>query len=216
MSVTLATGAQVAIASVYGVAKAMSVVTNAIEAVATLEAAHGVIVNDILEVTSGWGRLDKRIVRASAVATNDVTFDDIDTSSVSKYPAGQGIGSVREITTWVDISQIQNASAAGGDQQYADITFLTDVIQKQIPTIRSPVSLTLTFFDDPLLAWYPVVRAASDSSTPTAIRITFANGSKLYGNAYWSLQTIPNMESQQALTARIDLTFAAEPTRYAT
>lgn len=216
MSITLATGTQFAIASTYGASKTMSAITNATEAVATLEASHGVIVGDYLEVTSGWDRLDKRIVRVKTVATNDVTFESIDTSSTSRYPAGTGTGSVREITAWTTISQITpDFSVAGGEQNYANVTTLSDTIEKQIPTTRSPVQVTLPVYDDPSLGWYSTVSSVSESATATAVRMTFPNSSKLVANAYWSLQKTPTVEDS-TLRARIDLSFAAEPTRYAT
>ena len=126
MAITLATGTQVAIASTYGTSVAMSAITNASEAVATLAAAHGVVVGDFLEVTSGWDLLTGRLVRVKTVVTNDVTFEAINTSSVTNYPAGTGVGSIRRITAWTSITQIQGLSTSGGDQSFADITTITD------------------------------------------------------------------------------------------
>lgn len=216
MAITLSTGSIIAIASTYGASKAMSVITNAAEAVATLEAGHGISPGDYMEVTSGWDRLNSRVVRAKAVNTNDITFEDIDTSSTTRYPAGTGIGSIREITAWTNLSQVQGVEPGGGEQQYADITTIADQIQKQIPTTRAPVTVSMTVFDDPALAYYAVVRTASESSTATGVKFTFPNSSKLVANAYWSLQTTPTIGSNAPLTARIDLSYAAEPTRYAT
>ena len=50
MAITLAVGTQVAIASAYGASKTMSAISNATAAVATLEASHGVIVGDYVEM----------------------------------------------------------------------------------------------------------------------------------------------------------------------
>ncbi len=111
MSVKLPNGAVVAIASGYGASKAMSVLTNANPGVATLAAAHGVVQGDFIEVTSGWSRLDQKIVRAGTVATNDVQLEGIDSTLTSIYPAGAGIGSVREITGWTQLSQILSSSS---------------------------------------------------------------------------------------------------------
>jgi hypothetical protein len=104
---------------------------------------------------------------------------------------------------------------SGGDQQFADITTLSDSIQKQIPTQRNAVAVTLPVFDDPSLAWYAVVNTAAESATATPVRMAFPNGSKLVAGAYWSLQTVPTIEDS-TLRARIDLAFTSTPTRYAT
>src|ERR1044071_9930324 len=105
MTAQVSQGSQVAIASTYGSGFTVSAITNASEGVATLSSSHGVTVGDIFELSSGWDLLDKRLARAKAVATNDVTLESIDTSSTNMYPAGQGTGTGREITAWTSITQ---------------------------------------------------------------------------------------------------------------
>jgi hypothetical protein len=216
MSITLTTGTVAAIASTYGASVSMTALSNAAEAVATLAASHGVVVGDYLEVTSGWGRLDKRIVRVKTVATNDVTFEGINTSSTTTYPAGTGTGSIRRITAWTNLSQVQGGATSGGDLQFTDITTIEDTVQKQAPTIRSAVNVNLTVFDDPTLAWYTAVNTADEARTPYAVRFTFPNSSKLVANAYWNLQKSPSFATNDSLKTQIGLTYVADPVRYAT
>jgi hypothetical protein len=216
MAITLAVGTVAAIASTYGASAAMSAITNAAEAVATLAGGHGVVVGDYLEVTSGWDRLNARIVRAKTVVTNDVTFETINTTSTTNYPAGTGTGSIRRITAWTNLSQLTaQISVSGGDINFSDITTLVDAIQKQIPTTRNPVSVSMPFFDDPSLGWYATVSAANDAATATGFRLSFPNSSKLVANAYWSLQTVPTIEDN-TLRAKVDVAFASAPVRYST
>lgn len=216
MAITLAVGTQIAIASTYSASFAILSITNAAEAVATLAANNGVVVGDYLEITSGWDLLNDRIARCKAITVDAVTLELIDTASTARYPAGTGIGSVRRITAWTTLSQITaGISVSGGEQQFADITSLTDRTQKQIPTTRSPVQVTLPVFDDPSLAWYAAVRTSSESASVAAVRMTFPNGSKLVAGAYWSLQQVPTIEDS-TLRATVNLSFVAAPTRYAT
>lgn len=216
MSITSAVGTAFAIASTYASAKTMSAVTNAASAVATLAGSHGVVVGDIVEVTSGWDRLNGRLARVSAVATNDVTLEGINSSSTTDYPAGTGTGSVRVISAWTSISQITaDFSVSGGSQQYADVTTLADRTQKRIPTVRDPIDITLPLFDDPSLAWYAAVQSVSDSSTTAGLRIVFPNGSRLLANGYWSLRKTPTVQDS-TLRGEIAISMAADPTRYAT
>lgn len=216
MAITLATGTQMAVASTYGSAVNMTAITNASAAVATLAGGHGVVVGDFLEVTSGWDLLNSRIVRVSAVSTNDITFEGINTTSTSSYPAGTGTGTIRRITAWTAISQVQGVDTGGGDQQFADITTVTDRTQKQVPTTRSPQTVTLTVFDDPSLSYYTTVAAASDGSLPIGLRIIFPNSSRMVGNYYCSLQKTPTVAANQPLTAQLTFSSLAEPVRYAT
>lgn len=216
MSITLATGTQVAIASTYGAAKNMTAITNATQAVATLEASHGVIVGDILEVTSGWDLLTGRLVRVVTVSVNDVTFESIDTTSTSNYPAGTGTGTVREITAWTSITQVQSISSTGSELNFAEITTITDKTQKQIPTTRSPQQITLTTFYDSTLGWFTTVRTASEANAVTGMRIVFPNNARVLANGYWSLNTTPAINVNQPLTSDIGFSASATPTAYAT
>lgn len=216
MAITLATGTVAAIASTYAASSNMTAITNATEAVATLAAAHGVVVGDYLEVTSGWDRLNGRIVRAKTVATNDVTFELINTASTTNYPAGTGTGSIRRITAWTNLSQLtSDISVSGGDPNFADITTLTDTTQKQIPTTRSAQTITMNTFFDAALGWVSTVISAADSAVATGLRLSFPNGNKAVGNGYWSYQKFPTI-SDSTLRGKVDVSFSAEPVIYPT
>lgn len=215
MAVSLPNGSIVSIASGYGASKVMSAITNAAEAVATLEASHGVVENDYLEVTSGWSRLNSRIVRADSVATNDVTFEDINTASTSLYPAGSGTGSVREISGWTQLAQILGSTSTGGEQQFATYQLLEADSEVRIPTSKSAAGITFTIADDPALAGYILAKTANDDRLPRAVKIVLANGAILLYNAYISLSVIPSLTVNEPMTIQVTLSLLSEPTRYA-
>lgn len=215
MAITLSTGAGFDVAKTYGTSSNMTAISNAAEAVATLGDGHGCVAGDILEITSGWGRLNGRLARVKTVATNDVTLEGINTTNTTLFPAGSGTGTVRKITAWDEVTQVRDISVSGGEQQFADITTLTDVVAKQAPTIRSAVALSLTVMDDPGLAYYATVTGLSESAGVAGLRMRLPNGSKLYANGYWSIQKTPNIAKNDAVTAKIDVSYVAEPTRYA-
>ena len=60
-----------------------------------------------------------------------------------------------------------------------------------------------------------MVRTAAETATLTAVRFSFPNGAKLYGNAYWSYQEVPTIQDD-TLRGQIDLTFRGFTTFYAT
>lgn len=216
MSVTKTAGTAFAIGSAYGTGFTVTAITNANPAVATLSASHGVIVGDFIELTSGWDRANGRIFRVSAVATNDVTLEGFDTSSTTYYPAGSGTGTGREVTTWTTLSQITpDFGVAGGDQNFADTTFVSNLIRTQIPTDRNAITCTLPLFFDPTLAWFSTVRAAADAATPYAFRMVFPNASRMVVGAYWSLRGVPTNQDG-TLRDVIDLSFIGQPTVYST
>lgn len=214
MAVSLPNGATISIGSTFGSSKAMSAVSNASEAVATLEASHGVVENDILVITSGWSGLNGRVVRADSVATNDVTLEDINTSSTTTYPAGSGTGSVVEVTAWTQITQILDSAFAGGESQFTNYSFLEDARERQIPTQKSAESLTLTIADDQSLTHWSVLAAADLARTPYPIRVSLPSGAKLYYNGYVTFNQSPSLTKNEVMGVQCTVSFVADPTRY--
>jgi len=218
MGFTRAIAVQLAAAQTYGTSKNMTAITNAAEAVATLEASHGTVVGDYLELTSGWGRLNGRIVRAKTVSTNDVTLEGINTTSTPLHPAGLGTGTVRKITPatgLINMSQVKLINSSGGEMGFEDMTTIDDVQGKEAPTIPGPTRLTLTVFEDPALARCAVLQAAADATTPLAFRLRYPNGVLQLLNAYVALQRFPQIEFGMALKTNITLSLVADQTRYA-
>ncbi len=215
MTVRVPNGSLIHIASGYGPARTMSAVTNANPAVATLEVSHGVIVSDILEVTSGWSRLTDKIVRVSAVATNDVTLEGYNTTSTAVYPPGNGAGTVREITGWTQLTQILQSSSSGGEQQFLEYQFLEGDAQKRIPTFKNAAGMTFSVGDDDTLAGYVVAAAANDDRLQRAVRITLPSGAKLFYNAYISLNKTPSLTVNELMAVEVTLSLLNEPVRYA-
>jgi hypothetical protein len=214
MSVRLPNGATLAIAASYGPVKQMTAVTNANPGVATLEASHGVILGDIMEVTSGWAQLNSRIVKAGTVTTNDVQLSGIDTTSTTVYPAGSGTGSIREVATWQQIVQVTDVTTQGGDQQFATYSFLESSDQFQIPTTRSPQSLQFSVGDDTTLPHYAVLQTANNDRLPRALRVSLPGGSVIYYNAYITLNETPSLTKDQIMTFSVTASLLARPVRY--
>lgn len=209
----LPNGATLDIASTYGTASVMSALTNASPAVGTLAASHGVAVNDIVEITSGWGGIDGQIAKASAVSTNDVTFLGIDTVGI-QYPAGSGIGSVREITAWTQFPIVLDLADQGGEQQFWNFQPLSSYKQKQLPTVANAVSISFKIDDDITRPSYIAVRAAAKSKARTAFRLTLPNGSIVYWNGYVSITENSSYAVNVGMTYTVTLSLDAPVTRY--
>jgi hypothetical protein len=215
MAVTLPNGAIVAIASGYGPVKQMTAVTNANPGVATLEASHGIATGEFFEVTSGWSRLNGKIVKAGTVATNDVSLLGINTTSTTTYPAGAGIGSVREITGFTQLQQVLTSQSSGGEQQFITYQFLEDDQEKRIPSSKSAAGLSFSIANDPSLAGYQLVETANDDRLFRAVRITLPNGAVILYNAYISLNKTPSLNVNQIMANEVTLSLVNnEPVRY--
>lgn len=215
MSVKLPNGAIFSIASAYGAAKTVTNVTNANPGVAA-STAHGLTNGTILEVTSGWTRLDGRVARVSGAVTDNFGLEGIDTTSTSTYPTAAGGGSVRAVTTWQQISQVLESSSSGGEQQFFNYSFLEDSgDEKQIPTIRSARSISLTIADDDSLPQYAVLSQANDDRLPRTIRFQLPGTSVLYFRGYIAFSKMPTTTKNQAMAMTLTISLTGDPTRYA-
>lgn len=215
MTISLAQGSSIAIADTYGSSFNITALSNAAEGVATVQAGHGLAANDIIEVTSGWDRLNGRIVRVKTVATNDITLEGIDTQSATLYPAGSGTGSLRKITAWQTVTQIQQVSANPPSIDFVDVTTLSDQTRKRIPGLDTPPDMNLTVLYDKTLAWVATALKASDANAAIGSRITLPSGAKIYSNGYLKMSRIPQLNTGQPVTATVAITFNSTPTDYA-
>jgi len=218
-SVYLPNGSTISIATGYGAAKTMSAVSNGNYANATLEASHGISNGDFMEVTSGWSRLNKRVVRASSVGSptaDIIELEGINSTSTTRYPAGSGVGSVREISGWQQITQIMDLAGDGGEQQFVTFQFLEADAQRRLPTFKSPVGITMQVADDDTLAGYLLLKEANDDRDPRAVKVVKPNGGLILFSAYVTLAPMPNLTVNQVAT--VQATFSLEneePTKYA-
>lgn len=216
MAVTLPNGALLHIGSAYGSALTVTAVTNANPAVAT-STAHGLANGDYVVFTSGWTRLNGRTFRVANITANTFELEGIDTTSVTTYASGSGIGSVKKVTTWTQIQQALSITSSGGEQQFTDYQFLEADSAVRIPTFKSPVQLTLSVADDPTLPGYIAAKAANDDRSPRAFRISLPNSAKLAYNAFVSIASTPSLTVNEVMALEMTATLVnPEPSRYST
>lgn len=219
MSVYLPNGSKFFIGSTFGADKTFSSASNAAECVLSFAADPSLAANDLIEVTSGWERLNKRVVRVKAVSGSGpylVTLEAIDTSDTDLYPAGNGAGTVREISAWTEITQVETPSTSGGEQQFVTYQSLADDMEKRLPSNRSAQGLALSFFDDPTLPWYATVQAASDNNqTLYPVKVELKSGAKILASGYWTMKEMPEMSANTPMKSTIDIALAGRLTRYA-
>ena len=214
MGYKLPNGATIQMASTYGPAVAMSAVSNAAEAVATIPSGAAIATGDIVLLTSGWGLLNGRVVRVKAVNSTAVTLEGVDTTNLTSFPKDGGVGSMKKITAWVVIPQVQEVAFSGGEQQYVDVVFLEDTQGRQLPTEKSAASMTLTIADDPVQASVPVLKAADANQQIEAARLNLPGKESLYYGAFISYSKQPVIARSQIMTRTVSLALQSEPTRY--
>lgn len=214
MSVKLPNGIIFALATEYAAADTVSGLTNANPAVATTSGSHGISDGTYMEVTSGWARLNNRVVRAASASGSTLSYEGINTTDTDVYPAGTGTGSVRAITEWTQISQILDLQSSGGEMQFTPYSFLEQDFESQLPTQASPQTITIQIADDPSLAGYQALKEAAESRELVALRGTLPDGSKILYNGYVSFNETPTMTKNQVMAVTATFSLQARPVRY--
>jgi hypothetical protein len=200
-------------AATYDAVQAFTAISNASEAVATVTGST-IAAGDIVLLSSGWSKLDNKVVRVKAATATAVTLEAIDTSDVLIFPAGGGVGSMKKILTWVQIPQITDLAFSGGDQNYLDVVFLEDDQGKQIPTDRAATSMTLTIADDPVKPFNAVLMKADAGKQVQAARLVLPGNDQLLYGTYTSFSKQPAVSRSNLLTRTVNLALQADPTRY--
>lgn len=188
-------------------------ISNATEAVATVSGAT-LSAGDIVLLSSGWSKLDNKVVRVKAATTTAITLEGIDTSDTTVFPAGTGVGSMKKVLTWVQVPQVTDVNFSGGEQNYLDVVFLEDDQGKQIPTDKSASTMTLTIADDPTKPFNAVLNKADSAKTVQASRLVLPGNDQLLYGAYTSFSKQPTVSRNNLLARTVSLALQSEPTRY--
>nr|DAR05270.1 MAG TPA: tail tube protein [Caudoviricetes sp.] len=214
MASNFANGTVVSISSAFGDSMAISAITNASSAVATV--ASTVLMDDIVLLSSDWSGINQRAARVSAFATNAATLENIDTSDTTVYPAGEGTGSLVAVKTWVQINQITEVSKSGGDANFEQWQFLEDRtgMQRQRPTYRSAKSIDLTMHFDPKLDWYSTLLSANAAGDLRILRVVSPQGDVALYPGYVSFDGDPTIAINTNETVVLSFALAAPYTFY--
>lgn len=201
-----------AVADTYGSAITVSALSNASQAVATA-AAHGLVNGDFVEITSGWPRLDGRIVRVADAATGTFELEGIDTTDTNLYPAGEGIGTVRKITAWATIPNPKDIAVSGGDPKTLEVDYvdLDDAVEVQVG--KNPTRLTIPFKNDVTTDGYAALQEADADATPRALRAIRKDGNVHLYNGTMSLGDAA-FSAGQDITNTLTVALAAKSIQY--
>ncbi len=210
------TGTTFFIASAFGSAVTVSAVTNASEAVVTTSTAHGYANGDIVEVTSGWGRLNKRAFRIKAVTSTAMTLEGMDTTNTTYFPAGSGIGSVRKATTFTQIANVLGAQSQGGDPKTVSYKYIESDVDFSLNDGFNATSYTLELDADSIgTAGYTALKSLTDVQTDTIMQMVTRNGAKIYQPCTVALNEAVQLQDGQINRVRAQFNGNNRLVRYA-
>ena len=209
------TGATFYIASTIASSKNTTVVTNAAEAVVT-STAHGYTNGDIIEITSGWGRLNRRAFRIKSVTTDTFVLEGADTSSTAFFPAGTGIGSVRKATAFTQITSILNPQSTGGEPKNVSYKFIESDVDYSINDGFTATSYQVAMDADAIgSAGYTALRTLTDVQSDTILKILLRSGSVIYQPCTVALNESVKLQEGQINTVAASFNGNNRLTRYA-
>lgn len=204
------------VATAFAAAKTISAITNAAEAVVTATA-HGMSVGDIVEVTSGWSRLNKRAFRVKSSAdANTLVLEQADTSNTSLFPAGSGIGSIRKVNTWVQLTNTLNPNSSGGEAKKVTYKFTESDVEYNINDGFSAVDRTFDIDADAITTpGYLALRQLTDVQTDTIMRKVAKSGATSLLPCTINLNEEEIEQDGQIVVCRVAVSGNARSTRYA-
>lgn len=159
---------------VEGTSKTVTEVTEADPPVAT-SAAHGLAARSVgyFSVATGMPQLEGQAVRFSAVDSNTLTIEDLDTTSYGNFTAGTLI----PIASWLVLSSATNYNKSGGEGNPQDITVLLDTTEQQLQGQLSAETVALTLRTETIAsAALQAVRDAARNQGYLVFRITLPDG----------------------------------------
>lgn len=209
------TGSTFNLATAFGSAKVTTIVSNAAEAVFT-SAAHGLTVGMIVEVTSGWGRLHKRVYRIKAADTNTFTLELCNTTNTNLFPAGVGIGSVRQIITFVQVTKVMNPTSSGGDPKKVAYKYVESDIEYSLNDGFTATDYAFEVDADSIgEAGYTAMQSLTEVQTDTCLKIVLKNGSLLFLPGTIALNESVQMQEGQINRNKVAFSGNNRLTRYA-
>ncbi len=214
MSVSLPNGTIFSLATGYATALSVTAATNALETV--LSVTNTLVAGDIVEFTSGWSRANSRLFRVKAATGSTVTLEGLDTTLTNLFPASSGVGSIRKINTWQQISQVLENTSSGGEPQYQTYSFLEQDFDSQIPTTTSAQSLAMTIADDPTLPHHAALSKAAQTRAITGLRANLPQGGVILYNTLVAFDETPSMTKGNLMSVKAGFALQNRPVRYAT
>lgn len=214
MSVQIPNGAVVSVATALAAAIAVSAASNATEAVLTT-ATNTYAAGDFVVYSSGWSKANDRVFRVKAATGTSVTLEGFDTSDTNNFPAGSGVGSVRKVSTWQQITQIMDFSFGGGDINVGTYQFLENDFETEFATVSAAAYIDLTLGDDVTNAGYLALKAISDVRGVAPLRISLPNAAKLLYNVGIFVNENPTLVKNEIMGIKGRLSIKNKVVRYA-
>lgn len=208
------TGSTFHVASAFGVNLQFSDISNAAEAEIT-SVAHGLTDGDIVEVSSGWGRINLRAFRIKAVTADTFVLEGADTSKTSFFPAGNGGGSVRKVSSFTQVTTVMNPASSGGDPKKVTYKFVESEIEYSINDGFSAVDYSMDLDADSIgTPGYEALKTLTEVQSNTILKIQTKSGSIVLVPCTVALNEAVSFQDGQINRVKVSFSGNNRSTRY--
>lgn len=201
----------VEVQSTLGSSVTISGITKASPGVVTTSTSHSLTTGDVVVMSvDGMAQLNGRAFRVTVLTATTFEIEDEDTTDYNTFVSG----TLKEVSAWSSMTTATGINVSGGDPEFADITTIHDTIRKQVPTVVSPLQISIDSLFDPADAALTKLRNATQTKTTRVCRFTFSSGSVMVFNAYVSAVGVPTGTAQQSVTTPVSLSVQGLPKVY--
>ncbi|WP_338547235.1 phage tail protein [Pseudomonas benzopyrenica] len=211
--IPLPNGSIIQVANTLSAAKTITAISNAVPAVVT-STAHGLSNGDIVVLSSGWSKLDNRVARVAGVTTDSFQLEKVDTSNIQLYTPNGGAGSFSKVMTRSEITKVTDFTTSGGEQQFLTVGYLSEDDDRQFPSNRNPMSVSIPVQDDPDAPYVAVVEGYQEAKLGTVLFVVLPGGGLILIPGSISITQLPTMGRNQLMTRTISFALSSRSTRY--
>jgi len=207
------TGTLFSVATAFGVPKNVTGISNAVQATVTAPG-HTFVNGDVIEISTGWGRLHKRVFEIGSVALDTFVLLKGDTTSLEFFPIGSSSGSARKVSSWQQLQKVMNPTSSGGEPKKVTYRFVESDVEYSLNDGFSATSMTLELDDDDTTSGYAALRTLTDVQTDTVMKMLLKNGSRIYLPGTVALNDFPSLQDGQINKMRVAFDGNNRQTRY--
>ncbi|MDN4061686.1 phage tail tube protein, partial [Massilia sp. YIM B02769] len=140
--------------------------------------------------------------------------EGLDTTDVTLFPAGAGLGQVRKVTTWVPITGVTAAEISGGDGKFVEVPLLDTDMPVNLPDGFTATTVALTIADEKGAPHHAALKAVSDGVKLTCLRGTLPGGAVLLYAGYCSFNESPSLAKGSVMAVKASFSLQNKVVRY--
>lgn len=214
MSSKFINGAKYAVSATLAPSVPITAISNANPAIASAGALP--VAGNILLLKSGWSQLNDSVARALAPAAGAFTLEQVNTTSVTRFPPTEGVGAYQVASAFFSVDQVRDVKLDGGEQNYFEFQYVEDEggRQRRKPTFKSATGITFTLDYDPDKPWYDQLITIDREAQLVILRETLPNDDVIYYVGTLAFNKVPTKDVNQNMTVQMSLSLESDPVRF--